>query len=806
MLILLWTDSDDHLGEMVTAILPVNATMLTATSIDEVFALTAEASSDAPPLILLDSVVDVAEICVQLREEPLTAVSPIIVTLSAPSQREAILQAGADDYLLLPLSATELQLRLHPYLDQGAARPTQFLLDVLSDVKDGIPFVQALIENRGVLAAALGAATATIHLKDNHQIEARANNILCLPLLGGQRQMGVLQLEYAHPILLSPAQRKTIDSIGILIGRFLEISVLQEESQFYATQTAFLVLVAKTLAEQSDMNEMLSLTLEHATSLLNASSGSIWLLSSDGKKLNSASSSSDSIVYRPRSSVTVDRGILGRVAVGGEVVHVDALADAPQFDADADGALLANGRFLLAVPLHHQQQLGTVVIQSHTHPFSEQDRVLLEGIASLLASSVANAMKMDTLRDRAAQQQALYEMSHQLANGLDLQNTLNRALNWAIRLVHIEIGLLCLVDDSCENMHLSASYGVVNLMKKGFPVEGCVLGEPLQAGRPVIINDPKNDPRYAHQLERNIGFIPHNLLSVPLLYQDKPIGALCLLNKIGADFEETDADLLSTAAEMIALAIGNARLHDKTLTLMDEHEHMYQQAIQAERLATVGRLTASLAHEINNPMQAIKGAMALALEEMNDPVSLREYIELAMGQADRVAKLVGRMHQIYRPQSDAPEPAAVNHLLQEAIAVARKEMRRQNTRLEVQFAPDLPTVWASANQLHLVFLNIVLNICQMIGEHGGGKLSIRTFAALPMVRIEFITAVSLIPITSLIKTLQGEMPKESGFGFLLSRDITIAHGGTLHLFQQDEQAIFRVELPILTDETAVTTL
>jgi len=163
-------------------------------------------------------------------------------------------------------------------------------------------------------------------------------------------------------------------------------------------------------------------------------------------------------------------------------------------------------------------------------------------------------------------------------------------------------------------------------------------------------------------------------------------------------------------------------------------------------------------------------------------------------------QLVGRMRQIYRPHTDAPETVELNHLLQEIITVARKEMRRQNTRLEVALMPDLPPVWASANQLHLVFLNIALNVCQMIGDNGGGELLIRTYTVLPMVRIEFTTAVSLIPIASLTKILQGEMSKETGFGFSLSRDITTAHGGTLHLFEQEEQATFRIELPALTNE------
>ncbi len=797
MTILLLTHTKSSLEQELRLLLPAEETLLSATSIEEALSVLHTAASGRVSLIVLDSELNTVDSCKQLREEPLTAVFPIIAILSDPAQQEAAMQAGATSYMLLPLTPTRIQSCLAPYVEQKYDLPFTVLLSTLEDVKEGIPFVQALIEHQEMMAVTLGAVTSTIYLGNDKPPEADADNILSLPLLGEQRHMGILRLEYEHPIALTPAERQTIDTVVAIIGHLLEVSSLQEESQFYATQIAFLILIAKMLAEQSEMNEILSLTLEHAVSLLNASTGDIWLYSSSGEQLESASSLSASVTYHPHSNIPVDRGILGWVVTQRKPAHLDALADAPQFDADVDEALLNNGRFLLAIPLHHQKVLGAIVLQSHAHPFSKQDVMLLEGIASLLASAVANAMKVEELRDYTAQQQALYEMSHQIAGGLDLQNTLNRTLGWAVRLVNIEIGLLWIIDAGGNHLRLSASHGLTDLPEEEILIDGCILGDFLKTAHPVTINDPKNDARYAHRLEKRIGFIPHNLLSVPLIYQGKPIGYLCLLNKIGTDFDKTDADLLATATEMITLAIGNARLHAKTIALMDERERLYKQALQSERLATVGRLTASLAHEINNPMQAIKGAMALALEELDDPVSLREYLELAIDQADRVATLVDRMRQIYQPHTDAPEAVDLNHVLQETITVARKEMRRQNTTLEISLLPDLPVVWASANQLHLVFLNTLLNLGDMIGKHGGGKLFIRTYATPSVVRIEFTTAVSLIPIASLTKLLHGEAPEEMGFGLSLSRDTIIAHGGTLDLIEHDEQVTFRIELPTL---------
>jgi nitrogen-specific signal transduction histidine kinase len=257
--------------------------------------------------------------------------------------------------------------------------------------------------------------------------------------------------------------------------------------------------------------------------------------------------------------------------------------------------------------------------------------------------------------------------------------------------------------------------------------------------------------------------------------------------------------LLSTAKEMIAIAIANSRLYTRTVDLMAEREDLHRYAIQSERLATVGRLTASLSHEINNPMQAIKGAMNLALEELSDPESLRDYLELSLVQIDRVVNLVQRMRQIYRPDNSSPALVQANELLQDAIVVARKEMSRQNVKLETNLAAYLAPIWAIANQLHLVFLNMMLNVGMEMGRQQGGRLMIKSEMVSNWVRIEMQTAVSNLPFDEILSAFHGETPRESGLGFSFIRDIVDVHGGAFEALKVDDQAVLRIELPTAED-------
>lgn len=245
----------------------------------------------------------------------------------------------------------------------------------------------------------------------------------------------------------------------------------------------------------------------------------------------------------------------------------------------------------------------------------------------------------------------------------------------------------------------------------------------------------------------------------------------------------------------------NARLgiYLRSCSMMEERERFHQQILQTQRLSTVGRLTATLSHEINNPMQAIKGALMLALEELDSPEELATYLHLCLEETKRVVKLLSRMRQIYRPQADVKEVFDLNKLLREAITLACKELRWQKIRLQTDLDPNLPRLRAVANQLQLVFLSLLLNLSDVIGAAGGGKLYLRSYTLPKTVQIEFSTDVPVAHLDNLMDTANPRsVSKELDptFGLSFSRDIIAAQGGIIEFNRQGEQTIWRVGLPI----------
>lgn len=861
---------DESLAEA----LPSSATFSRVATIAEAQAYLQYQPEELPPvaLLLFDVTASnpanretVIEQCHQLSQHDLSREIPIIALIDDLSLRQAVLEMGVDDYLPVPLLALEVKTKLSTYL-HVAFRGTNILTEIINQMSQG---AAPPTLNRGIrrVAGIFHVPSAWLSLlepsKKNVRMVAVYNSppilhqahrslqteiinrlqqdsfyqpqvydcldlsqsfnqpqadwaglryCLCVPLYYREQLIGVLNFAYPTEPELSRSERRMLYMLGHDIGHFLEMYNLQQNIQTHATQTAFIVLLSRMVSESLDLNTILSLTLEQSVSLLDASGGETWLLSSDGQQLDIASFLSASFSQYQPARRQQGQGLIGWVVQEGQTLYTINASMDWRFNAQVDQIEGRSDYSLLAMPLRHREQMIGVLALYHLeqHPFTNQDTVLMEGVASLAASAIATAQLMATLRNEVQQRQSLYKMSREIAEELDLQLTLDRALDWLAYMVQAEAGLLWLVDDGPGSeitqpprpLNLVAELGVtlpaeaVEIAKLG---QG-IISQLAYKRQPFIINNPNREPEHLANLSRLFANPIRNLMVVPMVYKGKTTGILSLFNKGEGAFNKADKTLLSTAIEIIVVAVENAKLHSKTVNLMQEREKLHRQAIQVERLATVGRLTASLSHEINNPMQAIRGALSLALEELDDPEELELYINLCLNESERVVQLINRMRQIYRPQSDAPETIDVNTLIQEAITIANKELNRQRVSLQVNLTPDLPTITGIANQLHLVFLNVILNLAYAIGEVGRGDLELRSYALSEAIQVDFLTNSAIVTDTDWLKLFKKnalQSSTEIGLGFSFSNDIIVAHGGEITFQRQDETTIFSIKLPLV---------
>lgn len=190
-------------------------------------------------------------------------------------------------------------------------------------------------------------------------------------------------------------------------------------------------------------------------------------------------------------------------------------------------------------------------------------------------------------------------------------------------------------------------------------------------------------------------------------------------------------ELIQPDGSRALIAISSFPLFDANQTIqravevwddITEQTALQNQLIRVEKLAALGQLAASIAHEVGNPLQAIQGFIALFLESCPADVANRPYLQVAEQEIERVARVIARLRDFYRPSTDATVAIQMNRVLEDVLLLANKQLQRSRVTVVKRLAHDLPEVLGVADQLKQVLLNLVLNAIEAMPD--GGTLTI----------------------------------------------------------------------------------
>src|SRR5579859_400096 len=239
-----------------------------------------------------------------------------------------------------------------------------------------------------------------------------------------------------------------------------------------------------------------------------------------------------------------------------------------------------------------------------------------------------------------------------------------------------------------------------------------------------------------------------------------------------------------------------------------EEGRIRQHLFESEKLAATGRLTASIAHEINNPLEAIKNALYLLVARSAPDAPQRELLELAQRETERVSRIIRQMLGVARP-SVSMALTDVNRVVQETLALVEPQLRRRQIIPNLELDTMLPPIMASADQLKQVFLNLFLNARDAM-PRGGGLLIQTRIAQMHdnmlladkylVVRVrddgegipEDIRARMFEPFFSTKGARRG-----TGLGLWVCQEIIRSHGGQIHINSKvGKGATFLVGLPL----------
>jgi len=587
-----------------------------------------------------------------------------------------------------------------------------------------------------------------------------------------------------------------------------ELESRVEEASYELAQSNTLISALSRMGQyvtaSLDLTEVLYRVINEAQTLLGVDAISV-LLRESPEELTFVAASGESAGKLINLRIPSSVGVAGKVMQTGQPVLVNDEAGHALIYRDVDTATGYHTESLLAVPLKLKDEVIGVLeaVNRYYGAFTAEEVQVLEKVANWAAIAIGNAQQYTMLERRLKENEAITSIGQALLQTLDREAVLQIIVDSAHQLIpKVHRTVIHLYDASSGMLQPAATVGFDEDKRTLFPIrygQG-IAGRAIAEGNTINVGDVTSDPRY---LARDFASGPGSLLVAPIQSGDKHLGTISVRSETVGAFTADDERFLTALGVQAALVIENARLYANLQQALRHEQSARAQMVQSEKLAALGRIVASVAHELNNPLQAIHNALYLVKEEDLPNPQTRSDLEVALREVNRMAELIARLRDTYRPVfREEFKPENLNNLILEVQKLIGTHLRHKNIQFIFEPGNDMPSVKIIPDQFKQVLINICLNAVEAM-QHGG-SLRISTLAS------PETDEVSIIIIDTGPGIPQDVMPfifdpfyttKEGGTGLGLSitYDIVNRHNGRIEVESEAEKGTtFKIWLPIST--------
>jgi GAF domain-containing protein len=579
---------------------------------------------------------------------------------------------------------------------------------------------------------------------------AGARTFVSVPMLKDNEIVGTIAM-YRQEVL--PFTDKQIDLVKNFAAQAViaieNTRLLKELRESLQQQTATADVLKVISHSAFDLNVVLRTLVESAAQLCEAQQAIVTQSGNDGFYRLAASFGfpEEFEEYMRQNPLAASRATTtGRVALEGKIVHIpDVLAD-PEY-VFPKGQQLGGYRSNLGIPLLRDGvPIGAfVLMRPVVKPFTDKQIELVESFAAQAVIAIENARLLSELRESLQQQTATADVLKTISRStFDLQTVLDALIESATHLCSADQGSITREIDGA--FFRAASYGYSAELSdfiRNTPVQmdrGSIAGRALVEGRIVQIPDVKADPEYTFSPALDLGDF-RTALGVPMLRERVPIGVLALTRKEARPFTDKQIELASTFADQAAIAIENVRLFEsveaRTRELAKSLEDLrtaQDRLVQTEKLASLGQLTAGIAHEIKNPLNFVNNFSTVSVElidELREALAganldnklrgqIGEIADMLQGNLDKVVQhgkradaIVKNMLLHSRQGSQEHRSVDINAIVEESLNLAyhgaRAEKQGFNITLEKSFDPTAGEVDVFPQEITRVLLNLISN-------------------------------------------------------------------------------------------------
>ena len=495
-----------------------------------------------------------------------------------------------------------------------------------------------------------------------------------------------------------------------------------------------------------------------------------------------------------------NEGAAGQAIVTGEIINIADVRIDPRFHIYGDPPTY---RSLMVSPVQSgSKKLGTISVQSSSvNAFTEDEGHLLKALGTQASIAIENARLLESTQQSLKEANSLYRINQGLVTSLDPQELLQdvvELLQNNFGYYHVQIYV---IEPETNDFVMRAGSGEIGRKLKDkkhrlHSGEG-IVGYTAEIGLPFFTNDVDN----VYFFVRN-SLLPNTKseLAVPVKIDERILGVLDIQQVPPNTLTQRDLQLVTAVADQLSIALQKANLYTDLQTSLKMEQTIRAQLVQTERLSVMGRLLASVSHELNNPLQAIQNALFLLREEKGISAQGRQDLDIVLSESERMSALINRLRTTYRSaQLEDFRPTQVNHIIEEVYALIATHLRHNEISFEFHPDPELPMIAGLADQLHQVILNLMMNAVEAMTS--GGHLTVSTSYLKESEEIMLNVSdtgegidPSILP--SIFDAFVTDKDSGTGLGLAITHDIVTKHGGRIQAENNPQEgATFNVWLP-----------
>ncbi|MDM8522385.1 ATP-binding protein [Desulfococcaceae bacterium HSG8] len=328
---------------------------------------------------------------------------------------------------------------------------------------------------------------------------------------------------------------------------------------------------------------------------------------------------------------------------------------------------------------------------------------------------------------------ALNAISKTVSSSLELNEVLDSTIEIVLEILDADSARIYLLNDKKDCLNLVAHRGLseettmLSHMKCRKVGDGLLGKTAINGKAKVVDNLPRANDPYVDSLFFNEGLLYSAY--IPLVSKGNPVGMMCVSSRYKFKFSGDCVEFLTAVGNQIGIAVDNANLYENLKLAYNELKEAQEQVIRTEKMASLGKLAATIAHEINNPLAAVLTYIKLLIklitlgrftpERMED---ISRYLNTMESETARCGEIVKNLLAFSRQSKITIKPYSIEEIIDRSMILIAHDLELKDIRIVKEIESDIPLIQCDFRQIQQTLLNLMGNASEAMT--GGGTLTV----------------------------------------------------------------------------------